>query len=116
MKVEKNQLVRYDGIVDFYTIAVKPELAPSAITTLELRAADFPPRTQTTMRNSMLSADNGRLAIAVNRDGTFDVSEKSTGKTVRGFCSTATLATAGTTCRRRETPRSSRPTPRACAS
>lgn len=85
LKVEKNQLVRYDGIVDFYTIAVKPELAPSAITTLELRAADFPPRTQTTMRNSMLSADNGRLAIAVNRDGTFDVSEKSTGKTVRGF-------------------------------
>lgn len=80
LKVEKNQLVRYDGIVDFYTIAVKPELAPSAITTLELRAADFPPRTQTTMRNSMLSADNGRLAIAVNRDGTFDVSEKIDGQ------------------------------------
>lgn len=85
LKVEKNQLVRYDGIVDFYTIAVKAELAPSAITTLELRAADFPPRGQDTMRNSMLSADNGRLALSVNKDGTFDVSEKSTGKTVRGF-------------------------------
>jgi len=85
LKTEKNQVVVYNGIVDIYTVALKAKLEPCAVSTFEIRASDELNRSAQSMRTGLLSADNGALAVSINRDGTFDVIEKASNKKYEGF-------------------------------
>ena len=73
------------GVSTRYTVAAEVELPGLGYTSLQVKPSPTPVRAVGTLRTGPTAAENGRLAIAIDPNGTLSLTDKAAGETYTGL-------------------------------